>query len=210
MNLDTDAATINVSASGYFPYDETAAIQRGENEVSVTLKRDPFGLLSSDACANGEELLYIEDFQDGKAQGWGNVTAATDYAAQNGWAIIPDEDGNLILAYQTENAIDAGDNLQDFTFDKAVWRLKVRFQGDTGFSGFTFLNWRHAPTPDGETRYPVQFGGDGLVDLTRLQSPDVGHFSVVEPASDQYQLFGITSRSAHMTAISNCGWMEKS
>jgi hypothetical protein len=153
-------------------------LQRGPNDVVIKLKADPFGLLPSKACAADEKLLYAEDFQDGKAQGWQNVTAATDFAVQNNWGIAPMEDGNLALNFSTKVAAENGDQLQNFSFENAVWRLKVREAGTAGTQGFSFLNWKQAPAPGGETRYPVQIGVGVMTDLTRLQQPDVGHFSV--------------------------------
>ena len=177
-DLASEAATVKVSAQGYIAAEQIATLQRGPNEVSVVLKRDPFGLLPAEACASGEKLLYAEDFQDGKAQGWQTVTAATDFAVQNNWAIAPLEDGDLALTFSTKTAAENGDQLQDFSFDNAVWRLKVRESGTAGTQGFSFLNWKQAPAPGGETRYPLQIGVDVMTDLTRLQMPDVGHFSV--------------------------------
>jgi hypothetical protein len=45
---------------------------------------------------------------------------------------------------------------------------------------FGFLNWRHGHTDEGEYRYVVQFGTQGSVftDLSRLEFPEPGHFSV--------------------------------
>lgn len=173
-DLPGETISLDAESQGYLPNQVTQTIKRGANQVSIALKRDPFGLLPSQACAQGETLLYVEDFQDGKAQGWQNVTAATDFAAQNGWAITSTQQGNLSLSFTQVK--ESGDNLKDTTFDNAVWRLKVKAVGSDGFS---FLNWRHKPSPEGETRYPIQWGdGQVFVDLTRLQQPSVGHFSV--------------------------------
>jgi hypothetical protein len=173
-NLGGTEATLKVSGLGYMPAEQSATLERGPNEVKVTMARDPFGLLPADACAPGEALLYGEDFQDGLAQGWPNITAATDFAAANGWSVGPAEDGNKVLIFK--DVMESGDDLQDFSFDNAVWRLKVRVDGSDGFS---FLNWRHAPSQGGETRYPIQWGDGGVqMALTRLENPGAGHFVV--------------------------------
>jgi hypothetical protein len=173
-SLPGPAATLKVSAPGYFHIVQNVTMERGSTELAVSLRRDPFGLLPVDACAPNEKLRYIEDFQDGKAQGWQKITAATDFAAQNGWGVGPLEEGNQV-AYFT-GIFHTLDDLQNFTFDNMVWRLKVRTKGRDGFS---FLNVKHAPAPNGgETRYTVQWGANVLLDLGRLQLPDVGHFSV--------------------------------
>jgi hypothetical protein len=173
VNLPGPAVTLKVSAPGYFPQEQAASLERGLNEIKVTLERDPFGLLPSTACAPGEKLLYIEDFQDGKAQGWQNITAAMEFDAKNGWGINPLEEGNQVASFTGIN--ENLDDLQNLTFDNAVWRLKIQTVGKDGFS---FINWKHAPASGGETRYPIQWGANVLMDLTRLQFPDIGHFSV--------------------------------
>ena len=38
--------------------------------MEFSLSSDPNGLLPINACAPGEELIYLEDFQDGEAQDW--------------------------------------------------------------------------------------------------------------------------------------------
>jgi hypothetical protein len=174
-NLPGEAVTLVSRAQGYLPGQAAQTIIRGKNEVQLKLERDPFGLLPSQACGEGETLLYIEDFQDGKAQGWQNVTATIDFAAQNGWSLTSLEEGNPTLTFS--KIPEGADRLQDQTFDNAVWRLKVRVDGSQGFS---FLNWRQAPAQGGETRYPLQWGDGGvMMALTRLEMPGPGHFPVV-------------------------------
>lgn len=196
-DLSGEDANFSVSAQGYFPLEQTATLTRGLNEIDITLNRDPYGLLPSAACGTGETLLYAEDFQDNKGQGWQNITAATDYAVPNGWAIAPMEDGNQALTFTTKQAIDTGDQLQDAQFDNAVWRIKVRVKSSPRVEGFSFLNWKQAPAQGGETRYPLQIGGDVFTDLTRLQQPDVGHFSVgrsnMKMKQDQWHFFEISA-----------------
>lgn len=172
-NLAGPQTTLKVSAPGYIPAEQTATLQPGPNEVGVVLKGDPLGLRAVDACAPGEKLLYIEDFQDGKAQGWQNITAAAEFAVKNGWMLGPTEQGNN-AAYFTGIYHDL-DILQDLTVDNVVWRLKVMTRGEDGFS---FLNLKFVPGPEGGTRYIAQWGGKVLLDLTRMQIPGPGGFSV--------------------------------
>lgn len=190
-NLPGAEGMLSVSAPGYFSAEQSLNLERGPNEVAVALERDPYGLLPADACAPGEKLLYIEDFQDGKAQGWQNISAAVEFNANNGWSLGPKEEGNQVVFFTGIN--ENGDGLQDYTFENAVWRLKVQASGNDGFS---FLNWKHAQAPDGETRYPLQWGGESLMALTRL-SPDAGHFDVdrsnFQPKPDQWYLLEISS-----------------
>ncbi|MFL7870374.1 MAG: carboxypeptidase-like regulatory domain-containing protein, partial [Anaerolineales bacterium] len=65
-NLPGETGTLGVAAPGYFSAEQSLSLERGPNEVTVALERDPYGLLPAEACAPGEKLLYIEDFQDGQ------------------------------------------------------------------------------------------------------------------------------------------------
>lgn len=172
-NLQGPEVNLSVSAPGYHPAVQPVTLERGSTEMALILQRDPLGLLAADACAPDEKLLYMEDFQDGKAQGWQHITAATDFGAQNGWGVVQKEEGNQVAAF-TGGHEDL-DDLQGMTFDNFAWRLRIQAQGRDGFS---FINLKHAPKPGGETRYPIQWGTTPFMTLTRLDIPDVGHFPV--------------------------------
>jgi hypothetical protein len=174
-NLRGPSVSLTVTAPGYVPVVQAVTLERGPTEMALILQRDPFGLLPADACASGEKLLYTEDYQDGEAQGWRNMTAAAKFGAQNGWSIADKGDGNLVAAFAGGH--EDLDDLEGQTFDNFVWRLKIQAQGTDGFS---FINLKHAPKPGGETRYPVQWGASALMALTRLDLPDVGHFEVAK------------------------------
>ena len=88
---------LTVAAPGYFGAEQSVSLGRGPNEVVVALERDPYGLLPSVACAPEEKSLYIEDFQDGQAQGWQAITAATEFGANNGWGLGTKEEGNQVV-----------------------------------------------------------------------------------------------------------------
>lgn len=166
-------ANLNVSAPGYFSATQPVTMNPGDTEMVVILQNDPFGLLAPNACASDEKLLYSEDFQDGKAQGFSNITGAVDLNAENGWAIVPEADGNQVARFSGihENM----DDLQGYTFDNVVWRLKVMTEGQDGFS---FLDFRAAQAPGVDTRYPIQWGASALMALTRLEMPGAGHIAV--------------------------------
>jgi len=118
-DLPEETVNLSISAQGYFPLEKTDSIKRGINQVAVVLERDPPGLLPSEACAPGERLLYIEDFQDGEAQGWPEI----EYRAQD-WDIGPGPDmpGDMVLFRPAEH--EGGAEFHDQTFDNAVWRLQ--------------------------------------------------------------------------------------
>ena len=174
---------LEIWAQGYLPASETVQLERGVNEVVLTLERDPYGILPSEACAEGEALLYLEDFQSGMAPGWDEI----EFAAQ-GWGVQPDtvDEGNLVATVSRSGGgghIIPQTSLRGDRFDDAVWRLKVRLDGDAGIS--TFLNWLHN-WDDEDSRYIAHMGPEVLLDLGRL-APDSGHLtaamsdSVVSP-----------------------------
>jgi len=93
---------------------------------------DTYSISPDEACLPGEELLYLEDFQDGQAQGWQEI----EYQAQD-WEIIndPDTPGNLILT--RPSTYEGYSDLRGHEFDNAVWRLKIMHPAET-ISTFTW------------------------------------------------------------------------
>lgn len=126
-NLHGPVGSVIVTAQGYFKAEQAIELQRGLNEASVTLERDPFGVLSSEACGAGESLLYMDDFQDGEAQGWNfayNTNAGAHYVAS-----APDAGTNSVLTidankitYYGGDAYLGGNGSE--TFGDSVWRMK--------------------------------------------------------------------------------------
>ena len=176
MNLPGEMITLSVQGQGYFSGELSQPIERGPNEVTVSVERDPFGLLPSEACAPGETPLLIEDFQDGKAQHWDNITAAIEFNAQNGWSLVEDEPGNFVAV--ASNAPDFATDSYFYDelelYSNAVWRIKTKIVGKNNDA---FLNWRHGWNNNGDWRYIVQYGGPALLSLSRLHY-DAGHFNV--------------------------------
>ena len=176
-DLPGDTATFNVTAQGYLPASLNSTLVRGLNDVAVTIQRDPFGLLPSEGCAQGEVFLYAEDFQDGEAQGWMEI----EFDAP-GWVITPSAEntGDLILSAQyTDMVGDApiSSRLTGMEFDNAVWRIQIlvatTFSQDNWFS----FNWKQALQPfslEGaeifDSRYQVPVGYNYFA-LRRLQQP---------------------------------------
>jgi hypothetical protein len=174
-NVRGPTVNLSVSEPGYVSAAQPVTLERGLTEMALILQRDPLGLLAADACATGERLVYIEDFQDGKAQGWNNMTAGAELAADNGWSIAAEETGDQVGLFTGPH--EGIDQLEGMTFEDFVWRLNVRARGSDGFS---FLNLKWVPSPEGGTRYPIQWGTNALLDVTRLQMPTPGHFSVAQ------------------------------
>jgi hypothetical protein len=180
MNLPGETLLLNVTAQGYHSLEKQLTIQRGENDITLNLMRDPNAILPSEACLPGETVYLIEDFEDGLAQGWNEITAAMQFNAQNGWSLETDENGNDYLT--ASGGIHAADSFQYWMQEmspigNAVWRMNITYTG-TANQDDIFLNWRHS-WHDGDWRYIVQFGKQVLLEMSRLEHPQTGHFSVV-------------------------------
>jgi len=130
---------LSISAQGYLPTEASGIMGQGDSQVSISLERDPYGILPSEACAPGERLLYIEDFQDGEAQGWPEI----EYRAQE-WAIAsdPDNPGDMVLSRPSTTEHGSA-SLRERTFDNAVWRLAVRLSGTSE----SYLGWHLREQP---------------------------------------------------------------
>ncbi len=164
-SLPGEAGTLSVSAQGYFPAEQALSLVRGPNEVAVALERDPYGLLPSEACAAGENLLYAEDFQDGKALGWPEIEVAAP-----GWKIQPDAEvaGNTLLA-ATKGAPWTFYNRENVNYGNVTWRLRYRYTGES----ITHLNFRFVESGELSARYMYVAGV--FSHLQRMQnSPGVG------------------------------------
>lgn len=124
-DLPGEMVNLSISAPGYFPLQTTDSIERGSNQLTVALERDPYGLLASEACGPGERLLYVEDFQDGEAQGWAEIEFRT-----KGWDVgpYPDSPGNLVALRPGERGVSVA-RLHDYPLHGAVWRVRFSFHG---------------------------------------------------------------------------------
>jgi len=132
-DLPGETINLSISAPGYFPRQRTDSIHRGINQLTVALDRDPHGLLPSEACAPGERLLYLEDFQDGEAQGWQEIEFRTQ-----GWDLAPhpDSPGDRVVLRPGEQGRSEA-RLHDI-FDNAVWRVRFMLHGRVGIE----LRWQ--------------------------------------------------------------------
>jgi hypothetical protein len=168
---------LNDSAQGYLPAQQTFSIERGPNEVTVAIQADPYGLIPSAACAPGETVAYVEDMQDGKADGWPEIQFNAP-----GWALEPDplDASDLVISakYSEMNGGGGfGANLQELVFENAVWRIRYRVADSlTGNNGFS-LNWLFAREPfvlNGtevfDSRYQIPITPRDM-ELRRLQQP---------------------------------------
>lgn len=160
-DLPGESITLNVSAQGYIPVDLVNSIYRGSNKMTISLERDPFGLLPSEACLPGEELLYIEDFQDQQAQGWMEI----EYLAQD-WEIIPHPDDPNNYAVSRLSTYEGYSELKR-NFKNAVWRFKIMHLGNP-VSNFSW-HW-HDKGGGGWSAYPIWIHFPDL-HVNRVDSP---------------------------------------
>ena len=117
---------LTIKAQGYFPHEVAQDLERGVTQIEINLERDPYGLLPGEVCAPGQKVLYIEDFQDGEAQGW---SEQIKFKAM-GWDIVPhpESEGNLVLVNAfTSNA---GAELENAEFEGAVWKFQFMKDGN--------------------------------------------------------------------------------
>jgi len=123
---------------------------------------NPSGLLASEACLPGERLVYFEDFQDNKAQGWPEI----EYRAQ-GWDIVTDPDSPENTVIQFPCATDTGIQLSGFTFDNAVWRVFFMPKGKPNVISF---DWHQNAYPDKFEAYNVGFIEGESVRIIRVSA----------------------------------------
>jgi len=125
-DLPGDAVNLSISAQGYFSKEISETITRGVNQLEINLDRDPHGLIPSEVCGLGQKILYIEDFQDGEAQGWSEQIKLRAM----GWDIIPhpDSQGNLVL--MNNGSSGSGVELENASFGTAVWHVQFMIDGN--------------------------------------------------------------------------------
>jgi hypothetical protein len=125
FDLPEETVDISLKAPGYYPTNTQETLERGENSLEYILEPDPFGLLPVNACAPGESLIYLEDFQDGEYEGW-NMEATP----QGTWAVEPDPssaDDLVLKASQGAGWI----WLQrgSLELNNVSWRIRMKSEG---------------------------------------------------------------------------------
>lgn len=191
-------APVRVVAQGYRSVAPELLLRRGPNDVTLALEADPHAVSEALACGVGEQVLYLEDFQDGRLAGWGDldarlaegdeaVTVGTDLAAPGDVALVvgPTEAGATVAAEYTTA-----------TFGDAVFRVRVRIDAEMAAAATTSLRWHSIPGPPAAA-YEIGLGiggvtveravGDGRPPVTLLSVPDTrladGTFHDIEVAT---------------------------
>lgn len=193
-NLPNDSIRISVAAQGFLPTENTQSIERGSNEILISLERDPDGLLPSEACREAETLLYVEDFQDGQAEDWPEIQNIDP-----GWSTgaLTEEPGNQVLSAQFSAFLGNEPvfaHLGEHSFDNAVWRIKFLITG----KGEISFKWLHTTEPleigggtVTDSHYEIMIGTN-VINLRRLQAPltvkDVARSSRFPRAGEWHQL----------------------
>lgn len=148
LDLPDEVVEVSISASGFFPGQLSESIERGKNQLSVSLELDPNGLLPANACIESETLLYIDDFQDGLAQEWDAIESAAP-----GWTIEPDPENpdDLVVAARGEMPWAWLGGRETYNFDNAVWRLRFKQEGE----GWAHANFRFVENSAMTRRYLI-------------------------------------------------------
>ncbi len=138
-DLPGEMVDLSISAQGYFTTESSETIERGANQMIIVLERDPFGLLPTEACGPNEQILYIEDLQDGNADGWPEI----ELRAQ-GFDIgsHPDEPADNVIVYSGDLGWGSS-YLENILVNNVVWRAQFLIDG----SAMVSFNWRVAPEP---------------------------------------------------------------
>jgi len=178
-NLPSSSATLSISAPGYFSKDLTETLERGENQLEVVLEQDANGLLPVNACAPSETLLYIDDFQDGEAQGWEEIQAQAP-----GWSLEGDPDNTddtVAVAQSGANWSWLGGH-DGYSLDNVVWRMWYKTTGSPNAQ----FNFRYFEDQGSNARYiyGMHPQGASLARLVDDQHFDLQHFN--RPANDAW------------------------
>ena len=167
FDLPGETVSLSINAQGYMPQDISEMIDRGPNDLTVSLERDPYGMLPSEACLPGEQLVYIEDFQDDIAQDWNEI----EYAAQ-GWSLIPHPDtpDDTVAGHTGDQT--AGAFLEGSDLDNAVWRVWLMATGRGEF--FLNFDWAETTFEGGDwSAYQLHYNPDNFTHaLYRYVAPN--------------------------------------
>lgn len=167
QDLPGETVSLTISAQGYFPSEASEVIDRGVNQLTVSLERDPFGLLPAMACSPDEQLLYLDDLQDGSMTDWPAIEAKT-----LGWDIGPNpyEPENMVILQS--GGSDAFASLEGFTFDDIVWRIQFMTNAAPWLSFNTHIALEPYETEEGtveDSRYVFTFEDTSYIN--RVASP---------------------------------------
>jgi len=187
MNLPNANWTMNVFAQGYEPYQKAIILDHAMNEVTFTLTTDTLQLQPSEACQPGQEVLYIEDFEDKTMQDWGGIVRPKwNYVAfkNRGTAMVIDSTSGDV---HSEGPVPYGNGVWHFDIlrgpDLGLLWLRIHtapdqsyiilFNGNSGLGlhyepGGVVLVYRNIPLGYGKKweRFSIAYY-DGMIDIYR-------------------------------------------
>jgi hypothetical protein len=212
-NLPGENVSLTVAAQGYLDGQSGAKLERGPNEVTVVLERDPFGILPAEACASGENLLFLEDFQDGKSE----LNHYLNGQAPLPLGASPDETGNMVLIHDSSQLPTNTDWStytpfgELYTYGDAVWRMRFMISkempwdlfwnaaGPNEFGGVTLSNsgygiafneFRHLNISRNiSDASGKQIGKPFLGDVIFIQKPGLWHYLEISTFQGQMQVW---------------------
>jgi len=122
-NLPKEEVTLRLTAQGFVNAKENVILERGQNSHTFTMVADPEQVDPSTACLPGQELLYIEDFEDGEMQEWDNIF-------QPVWDFVNIEDRGTVLVLDPPEGEEARSG-RPVDYDNIVWHFDLlREPGD--------------------------------------------------------------------------------
>ncbi|MFQ5923860.1 MAG: hypothetical protein ACE5M4_13545 [Anaerolineales bacterium] len=137
-DLPGEIVILEIGAQGYFSTEASEVIERGANQLTIVLERDPHGMLPVEACGPNEHILYIEDLQDGHANGWEEIefrALGLDIGPR------PDEPADNVILFS--GGQEGRSSLQNLVVNDVAWRTHLMSSGPGQIS----FNWRVAPEP---------------------------------------------------------------
>lgn len=183
MDLPGENISLLIDAPGYYGLEEKVVIEKGNNEKTFNLEGDPFGLLLSQACRPQEKVIYVDDFQDGKAQEWDTIELGAP-----GWSIekAPDQNENLVIAAREGAPWSWFGGMQKYSFNNIVWRFMFYYEGQ----GDSHINFRFIESGDNSKRYIIALSrgnakfdrleGQNHVNIRPIGAPRGGEWHLLE------------------------------
>jgi len=160
LNLPGPDVEVSVSAQGFEPLTEKVTLERGKNSVTLTMKTDPMQINPTAACPEGAKVLYIEDFEDGFAQGWDGVSRPA-------FSFDVLESGSQALTYAADNPDPAGTPIMNGKeVGNFIWKFDTLNENDL------FI---HIHEKEGK-KYLIRFqpGGEGFQIIKQVGPDHVG------------------------------------
>jgi len=161
MDLPGDTISLIASSQGYAILEQTSSIERGSNEVILVMERDPFQILPAEACGPGQDLLYLEDFEDGDAQEWQDLERPK-------WSFGDDEINGKTLSLYTPDSV--ASTQYQAEFGNAVWSFDIKMNGPVDLH----INWHSKESEDGSSRYFVAYKSNEHFQL-HFMAPGTGY-----------------------------------